>query len=80
MRLLKSLDLGSLTIGAGAVLLTPVVVSVVGSLLKSLTKEIIKGSLLAYEGIKVSIAETQESFENLAAEAKAEITQIRSKE
>jgi len=38
-----------------------------------LAKGIIKGGLLAYEGAKVSIAETKETFEDIAAEAKAEI-------
>ncbi|MCG6906429.1 MAG: DUF5132 domain-containing protein [Desulfobacteraceae bacterium] len=38
-----------------------------------MTKAVIKGGLLAYEGAKVSIAETKETFEDIAAEAKAEI-------
>jgi hypothetical protein len=35
----------------------------------------IKGGLLANEGVKVSMAETKETFEKLAAEAEAEIAQ-----
>jgi hypothetical protein len=35
----------------------------------------IKGGLVAYESAKVSLAETRETLEDLAAEAKAEISQ-----
>jgi hypothetical protein len=66
-------NVGSLAIGAGVVLLAPVIIPVVGSILKPLTKAVIKGGLLAYEGAKVSIAETKETFEDIAAEAKSEI-------
>ena len=64
-------------IGAGVVLLAPVVIPVVapviGSILKPVTKAAIKGGLLAYEKVKVTTAETVEAIEDLAAEAKAEI-------
>jgi hypothetical protein len=73
MKLFNGFNVGSLAIGAGVVLLAPVIIPVVGSILKPLTKAIIKGGLLAYEGAKVSIAETKETFEDIAAEAKAEI-------
>jgi hypothetical protein len=65
----------SIAIGAGAVLLAPVVIPVIGSIMKPLAKAAIKGGILAYEGVKVSIAETKETLEDLAAEAKAEISQ-----
>jgi hypothetical protein len=67
--------IGSLAVGAGVVLLAPVVIPVVGAVLKPLTKAVIKGGIMAYEGAKVSLAETKETIEDLAAEAKAEISQ-----
>ena len=75
MRIPKGFDASSLAIGAGVVLLAPIVVPVVGSIIKPMAKAVIKGGLLAYEGAKVSIAETKETLEDIAAEAKAEITE-----
>jgi len=75
MRLVpKGLSLPGLAIGAGAVLLAPVIIPAVGSALKPLLKATIKGGILAYEGAKVSIAETKEAFEDITAEAKAEVS------
>lgn len=68
------MSVGGLAVGAGAVLLAPVVIPVIGSILKPVAKAIIKGGLLAYEGAKVSIAETRESLEDLTAEAKSELS------
>jgi hypothetical protein len=68
----------SIAIGAGAVLLAPVVIPVIGSVLRPLAKAAIKGSLLAYEGVKITLAETKETVEDLAAEAKSEISQEQS--
>jgi hypothetical protein len=70
-----SVNVGTLAVGAGIVLLTPVVVPVVAGILKPLAKNAIKGSLLLYEKAKVSTAETIESLEDLAAEAKAELAE-----
>jgi hypothetical protein len=43
--------------------------------LKPLTKAVIKGGILAYEGTRLTIAETKETLEDLAAEAKAEVSE-----
>lgn len=67
----------SVAIGAGAILLAPIVIPVIGSIMKPLAKAVIKGGILAYEGMKVSLAETKETLEDLAAEAKSEISQGR---
>ena len=75
MKLFNGLNPGSLALGAGIVLLTPIVLPVIGALLKPVAKSIIKGGLLAYEGAKVSLAETKETLEDLAAEAKSEMAQ-----
>ncbi len=76
----NGISMGGLAIGAGVVLLAPVVLPIIGAALKPVFKAIIKGGILAYEGAKVSIAETKESLEDLAAEAKAEISQAAPKE
>lgn len=65
----------NLAVGAGIVLIAPVVLPIAASVLKPLAKAVIKGGIIAYEGVRVSIAETKETLEDLAAEAKAEISQ-----
>jgi hypothetical protein len=75
MKLFSGLSVSNLAVGAGVVLLAPVVIPVVGSLLKPVAKAVIKGGLLAYEGAKVSVAETKEAIEDLAAEAKSEMSE-----
>jgi hypothetical protein len=67
--------MGSVAMGAGVVLLAPVVIPVVGAILKPVAKAVIKGGIMAYEGAKLSIAETKETIEDLTAEAKSEIQQ-----
>jgi hypothetical protein len=69
------LNPASLAVGAGIVLLTPVVLPIIGAVLKPVAKAAIKGTLLAYEGAKVSIAETKEALEDITAEAKSEMSQ-----
>lgn len=64
---------GSLVVGAGVVLLAPIVVPVVASVMKPIAKAAIKGGLLAYGKIKETAAETMETVEDLAVEAKAEL-------
>jgi hypothetical protein len=68
---------GAVAIGAAAVLLAPVVLPVIASVFKPIAKGIIKGGILAYEGAVVALAETKETIEDLAAEAKAEISESR---
>lgn len=81
MKLLgNSLSLGGLAAGAGMVLLAPIVIPVMGAVLKPLTKALIKGGIVAYESAKISLAETRESLEDITAEAKAEISQEGAKE
>ena len=66
---------GAVAIGAVAVLLAPVILPVIASVLKPVAKGIIKGGILAFESAKVALAETKETIEDLAAEAKAEISE-----
>lgn len=66
---------GSLVVGAGVVLLAPIVVPVLASALKPIAKAVIKGGILAYGKMKESVAETMETVEDLAVEAKAELAE-----
>jgi hypothetical protein len=64
----------AIAIGAGAVLLAPVLLSMVASVLKPVAKAAIKGGILAYENAKIAIAETKETLEDITAESRAEIS------
>ena len=61
--------------GIGAAILAPIVVPVVAQVGKPLTKAAIKQGILAYEKGKEFFAEATEVFEDLVAEAKAELAQ-----
>jgi hypothetical protein len=61
--------------GIGALILTPIVVPVLTQVGKPLTKAAIKQGILAYEKGKEFFAEATEVFEDLVAEAKAELAQ-----
>ena len=61
--------------GIGAVLLAPVIIPVVASVGKPLAKSIIKGGMVAYEKSKGTFAELGETWEDIVAEAKAELTE-----
>ncbi|EFK08898.1 conserved hypothetical protein [delta proteobacterium NaphS2] len=70
----KGLTWGSgLAIGAASVVLAPVVLPVVGGVLKSLTKAGIKGGMVLYEKGKLFAEETKETVEDLTEEAKSEL-------
>jgi hypothetical protein len=73
---------GPIAAGAGVVLLAPVVMPFVGGVLKPVTKTVIKGGILAYNGVqvaydkvKVKAAEAVETIEDIAAEAQAELAE-----
>jgi hypothetical protein len=68
---------GALVIGAAAVLLAPILLPVVAGIVRPIAKGLIKGGILAYEGVKVAVAEAQETIEDVAAEAAAEIAESR---
>ena len=67
-----SLDVGTLAAGAGIALVAPVVLPLVAGVLKPVTKNVIKGSLLVYGKTKQTVAEAKASVEDMAAEAKVE--------
>ncbi|MBW4564681.1 MAG: DUF5132 domain-containing protein [Mojavia pulchra JT2-VF2] len=63
--------------GIGAVLLAPVLLPVVAGIGKPLAKTLIKGGLVAFEKSKGAFAELGETWEDMVAEARAEIAEDR---
>ncbi|QYX32420.1 DUF5132 domain-containing protein [Sphaerospermopsis torques-reginae] len=63
--------------GIGAVLLAPVVIPVVAGVGKPIVKSIVKGGLVAYEKSKGAFAELGETWEDIVAEARAEIAEAK---
>jgi len=63
----------TMAIGAGVVLLAPVIIPAVASVLRPVAKAVIKGGMLAYENARIAVAETRETIEDIAAEARSEI-------
>lgn len=59
--------------GIAAIVLLPVIVPVVAGVGKPIAKTAIKGGILLYEKSKGVIAEVGETFEDIMAEAKAEL-------
>ncbi len=66
---------GGVLVGAAVVLLAPMIIPIIGGILKPVAKAAIKSGILMYEKGKVVTAEAQEAIEDLAAEAKAELSQ-----
>jgi hypothetical protein len=64
----------AIAIGAGVVLLAPIVIPALASLMRPLAKAVIKGGMLAYENVRIAVAETTETIEDIAAEARSEIS------
>lgn len=63
----------TLAIGAGAFLFGPMVVAAAGGILRSAAKAGIKGGMIAYNKGKLLTEEARESWEDLSAEARAEM-------
>jgi len=61
--------------GIAAIVLLPVIVPVVTGVGKPVAKAAIKGGILIYEKGKGVIAEVGETFEDIMAEAKAELAE-----
>ena len=64
----------AMAVGAGVVLLAPVIIPAVASVLKPVAKAVIKGGMLAFENARIAVAETKETIEDIAAEARSEIS------
>ena len=63
----------AMAVGAGVVLLAPIIIPAVASVLKPVAKAVIKGGMLAFENARIAVAETKETIEDIAAEARSEI-------
>ena len=63
----------AIAIGAGVVLLAPVIIPAVASVLRPVAKAVIKGGMLAYENARIAVAETRETIEDITDEARSEI-------
>jgi hypothetical protein len=59
--------------GIGAVLLAPVVIPVVAGVGKPIAKSLIKGGMVLFEKSKGAFAELGETWEDMVAEARAEL-------
>jgi hypothetical protein len=64
-----------LAVGIGAAILAPIVIPVLTQVGKPLTKAAVKQGILAYEKGKEFFAEATEVFEDIVAEAKAELAE-----
>ena len=65
--------ISGLAIGVGTAILAPVIIPVLASIVKPLTKAAIKGGIALYDKNKEIIAEAKEVIEDLVAEAKSEL-------
>lgn len=71
---------GGWIVGIGAIVAAPIVAPVLAKAGKPLAKAVIKGGLRLYEQSKGAIAEVGEVFEDLVAEAQAELADERQEE
>lgn len=65
--------------GIGGLLLAPVIIPVVAGIGKPIAKSLIKGVIVTYESSKSALAEMRETWEDIIAEARAEIAEERGK-
>jgi hypothetical protein len=81
MALLEDVTKGgfsTLLVGIGAALVAPTVLPALGSSLRPLTKAVVKGGVMLYDAVKETVAEVGEQFNDLVAEARAEISETSS--
>lgn len=70
---IKGGGLATVVIGAAVILLAPVVVPVVVQAARPLLKEAIKGGILCFQKGREAMAEVGEMFDDVVAEARAEL-------
>ncbi len=71
--LFKGNAVTGIAVGIGVAILAPVIVPVVAAIAKPLAKSAIKAGMVFYEKGRETVAELGEVFEDLVAEAKAEM-------
>lgn len=62
----------TIALGIGAVVLAPIVLPAIGKVAKPIAKATLKNGITLYEKGKVAVAEANEVWEDILAEAKAE--------
>jgi hypothetical protein len=67
------LNPGTILVGAAALVLGPMALTVAGGMLRSLAKTAVKGGIIAYERSKDLAEETKDTLEGITQEAKAEL-------
>lgn len=70
---IKGGGVATILVGAAAILLAPVVAPVLAQAARPLLKEIMKGGLMCYQKGREAMAEVGEVFDDVLAEAKAEL-------
>jgi hypothetical protein len=65
---------GTLALGAIGVMLAPKIIPAVADFLKTATKTGMKGGIIAYDKSKELFSGTADSFQNMASEARSELS------
>jgi hypothetical protein len=65
----------TLLVGIGAAIVAPTALPALGSTLRPLAKAFVKGGLVLYDAMKGSVVVAGEQFNDLVAEARAELTE-----
>jgi hypothetical protein len=65
---------GTLALGAIGVMLAPKIIPAVADFLKTATKTGMKGGIIAYDKGKELVSGTADSFQNMASEARSELS------
>jgi hypothetical protein len=73
--LLRSNAATGVAIAAGAALLAPVVLPLLAGVTRPLARTALKSGIIIYEKARETVAELGEAFDDLVAEAKAELAQ-----
>lgn len=73
--LLRSNAVTGVAIAAGAALLAPVVLPLLAGVTRPLARTALKSGIIVYEKTRETVAELGEAFDDLVAEAKAELAQ-----
>jgi hypothetical protein len=73
--LVEDAGVPGLIAGIGAIILAPVFIPIVAGIGKPIAKSLIKNGIVVYEKSKGAFAELGETWEDIVAEAKAEIAE-----
>jgi len=76
--LVEDLGVPGVVAGIGAVVAAPLLIPVVAKVGKPVAKAVVKGGIVFYEKGKGMMSETGEVFEDIVAEAKAELAEQKS--